>query len=319
MADAYPTLLDLALKHNADQMAGLIEQNLLRYPEAKLIPARTIVGTTYKTFLRSDYAAPGFRNVNQGVQSLKSTYDEKLVQCFFLDGHAQIDEAVAGADDNNIASQMQLEAEGLVKGALRTLGQQVWDGTLSRDAKGFPGARQIVDSSLVVDATGTTASTGSSCYLLIKGVQYGTFVLGNERIFGLPAWGRQRIGDPNDSTKHLMAWITNIAGWVGFQWVNKYCVGRIKNLTNDSGKGLTDALIAQLISVFPDDADLSNATLFMTRRSAYQLQKSRSATSVSNLGNRTSGGVDIQAPWPTDSNGISIEITSGITNTETIA
>lgn len=321
MADVYPTLFDLALKSGADPSVGLIEQNLLAYPEARLLPAKTITGTSYKTLLRNDYPDPGFRRANEGVQSLKSTYDQKLAETFFLDGQMHVDEAVVGADDNNIASQMDLEADGMAKGVLRRLGKQMWYGTTLEDTKGFPGAQAIVDSSLVVDATGTTSSTGSSCYLVLMGPQWVTYVYGNERLFSMPAWTRQRIADPNDSTKHLFAWVTNMSGWAGVQFVNKYSVGRIKNLTADSGKGLTDTLVATLIGQFPDEIVINGntAALFMTRRSARQLQSSRTATAVYNFGTRTSSGNEIQAPWPSDSNGLPIYITSGIRNTEAIA
>jgi hypothetical protein len=65
---------------------------------------------------------------------------------------------------------------------------------------------------------------------------------------------------------------------------------------------------------------MSNCRLFMTRRSARQLQKSRSVTAPSNLRNPTAkSSGDIIAPWPTESNGIPISITSSIRNTEKLA
>jgi hypothetical protein len=315
MADAYLNMLDLSKKTGADAVTGLIETNLSRYPEARLFPARTIAGTSYKTLLRSEYPTPAFRSVNEGVELQKATYDSKLVSCAFLDGQLEIDEAVVTADDGGVASVMELEASGMIRGILRTLGKQVWYGT-SNDAKGFPGAQSVVDSSLVVDATGTTASTGSSVYLVAFGPQSVSMVFGEGRLLSMPEWTRQRV---TRNSKSLFAWVSNISGWAGVQWANPYALGRIKNLTEDANKGLTDSLIQDLLARFPEDADLSNARLFMTRRSARQLQKSRSATSVSNLGPRTAGGIEVAAPWPTESCGIPIELTSSIVNTETIA
>lgn len=321
MADAYPTMLDLAKKTGSDASVGLIEQNLLRYPEARLFPSKTISGTSYKTLLRRDYPDPAFRAVNDGSETVKGTYENKLVECYYLDGHLEVDEALDGADDRTIASQMALEADGMAKGALRKIGRQIWYGIGSPgDAKGFPGAVSIVDSGLVVDATGTTESTCSSVYLVCFGQQQAQLVFGQGNVLSINEWMKQRVTRTiNGTAKHLMAWVSNLSGWVGIQWVNAYCVGRIKKLTEDSGKGLTDALVADLIGKFPDDADLSNSRLFMTRRSARQLQRSRSATSVSNLGSRTATGVEIAAPWPTESNGIPIELTSSISNTELLA
>jgi len=308
-------MYDLAKKAGCDSITGLIEGNVLRYPEARLFPAKNIAGTSYPTITRTDYPAPGFRNVNEGTNTLKSSYERKLVSCAFLDGQLEVDEAVVTADDGGVVGIMESEASGLMRGTLRAIGKQTWYG-VSNDAKGFPGAQAVVDSSLIVDAAGTTASTGSSVYLVNLSPQGVSMVFGEGRLLTMPEWIRQRV---TRDSKQLFAWVSNISGWVGCQWTNTNALGRIKNLTEDSGKGLTDALVQDLLAKFPEDADLSNAKLFMTRRSARQLQKSRSATSVSNLGPRTAGGIEVAAPWPTESCGIPIELTSSIVNTETIA
>lgn len=318
MAYEYPTLLDLAKKTGSDATVGLIEANLGIYPEVSMLPSRTISGTSFKTLLRTSYPTAGFRLVNEGTEPKKGAYENKFVTCNYLDIQLEVDEAVVGADDGAIADMQTLEASGAMKGVLRTLGKQVWYGTTaSGDSKGFPGAVSVVSSDLTVDATGTTASTGSSAWLIVPGVQNGQFIFGEGNTLAMPAWTKQRI---TRSSKELMAWVSNISGWVGFQWVNTYCIGRIKNLTEDSGKGLTDALVADLIAKFPDDVDLAGSKLFVTRRSARQLQKSRSATTAVDTGiKRSATGVELAAPWPAESNGIPIVITSGILNTETIA
>lgn len=315
MADSYPDMLDLAKKTGADSVVGLIEENLERYPEARLFAARTIVGTSFKTLLRVDYPDPSFRAVNDVTSTKKSSFENKLVEAYFLDGQLEVDEALDGADDNNIASEMVIQAEGMVKGAMRKIGKQVWGGT-ALDAKGFPGAVSIVPSGLTVDATGTTATTGSSCYLVIMGPQNAQLIFGKGQVLTIKDWFKQRVDRTVGGTAgHLMAYLNNISGWVGIQWVNPYCVGRIKNLTADSGKGLTDSLISDLIATFPADVDMGSAYLFMTRRSARQLQKSRTATS-----NTTGNAASTPTPeWPTSSNGIPIVQTSSLTDVEAIA
>jgi hypothetical protein len=317
MANEYPTLLDLAIKDGCDRATGLIEANLGVYPEVAMLPARTISGTSFHTLLRTSYPTAAFRNVNEGAETKKGAYERKLVECHYLDLPLEVDEALAQADNGDVKDLMTLEGDGGMKGALRTIGTQVWYGRgTGGDAKGFPGAISVVSSDLVVDATGTTADTASSAWLIVPGMQNGQFIFGGGNVLQMPAWTRQRI---TRDSKHLMAWITNIAGWTGFQWVNQYCIGRIKKLTEDSGKGLTDSLVADLIAKFPSDVDLSGAKLFMTRRSARQLQKSRTPTTASDSGaRRTSSGVEIAAPWPTESNGIPIVITSAISNTEAL-
>ena len=317
MAYEYPTMLDLAKKTGSDSVVGLIEANLGIYPEVAMLPSRTITGTGFKTLLRTSFPTAGFRLVNEGSEPKKGAYENREVSCAYLDIQLEVDEAVVGADDGAIADMQTLEADGAMKGVLRTLGKQVWYGiTSSGDAKGFPGAISVVSSDLTVDAVGTTANTGSSAWLIVPGAQNAQFIFGGGNVLSMPSWSKQRI---TRSSKELFAFVSNISGWAGFQWVNTYCIGRIKNLTEDSGKGLTDALVADLIAKFPSDVDLAGSKLFVTRRSARQLQKSRTPTSANDSGaKRTSTGVEIAAPWPTESNGIPLVITSGILNTEAI-
>jgi hypothetical protein len=318
MAYEYPTMLDLAKKTGSDSIVGLVEANLGIYPEVAMLPSRTISGTSFKTLLRTSYPTAGFRHVNEGTEPKKGAYENKLVECAYIDLQLEVDEALVDADNGDLATMQTLEADGAMKGVLRALGTQVWYGTTnSGDAKGFPGAVSIVNSALEVDATGSTANTGSSAWLVVPGAQNAQFIFGGGNVLSMPSWTKQRI---TRSSKELNAFISNIKGWVGFQWINTYCIGRVKKLTEDSGKGLTDSLVADLIAKFPSDVSLAGAKLFMTRRSARQLQKSRTPTSANDSGaRRTTTGVEIAAPWPTESNGIPIVITSGILNTESVA
>jgi len=93
----------------------------------------------------------------------------------------------------------------------------------------------------------------------------------------------------------------------GLQIGNKYAVGRIKKITTDSGKTLTDALIAQLLEKFP--VGFRPDYLFMNRRSLRQLQSSRTATNPTGA----------PAPFPSESFGIPIVVTDSIVSTETLA
>ena len=119
------------------------------------------------------------------------------------------------------------------------------------------------------------------------------------------------ILDPNDSTKQLMAYVQDLTGRIGMQVLNKFSLCRIKKLTTDSGKGLTDSLIDQAQAKFqgrgPD-------VCFMTKRSAQQLKSSRTATTPTG----------VPAEWATQLQGldgrmIPIYVTDAISNTETLA
>lgn len=306
MANAYLNMLDIAKINGSDAVVGLIEENLDICPEAKLFPARTINGTSFKTLHRTALPSTQFRNANEGVNTTKSSYVNKLVECFYLDGKMEIDVAVAQADDQGEDHAKMIEADGHMQAAMIHLGKQVWYGT-SNDSKGFPGAQAIVDSSYTLDAGGTTAGTGSSVYGVRVGEKHGSMIFGRDTVLSLGDWSKQRI---TRDSKELTAWINSLEGWVGFQWVNKDSVCRLKDATADSGKTVTDALLAQLLSQLKWTPDY----WFMTRRSRYQIQAARAA------GSNTSGNSgQPMGPLPTESNGIPIIVTDALTNTETLS
>jgi len=293
MANAYLNMLDLAKINGSDAVVGLIEENLNLAPETVLFPARTIDGTSFKTLSRVALPATQFRNVNEGVETTKSQYANKLVECFYLDGKMEIDVAAAQADDQGEAHAQMIEADGHAQAAILHLGKQVWYGA-SNDAKGFPGAQSIVDSAYTLDAGGTTADTGSSVYGVKVGPKHGTMIFGRNTVLEIGEWTRQRI---TRNSKELDAYINALQGWVGFQWANKDSVCRLKDATADSTKGVTDAKLAELLSQLKWTPEY----WFMTRRSLFQLQMSRTATS-----NTSGNSGKPVAAVPTESNNIPI-------------
>lgn len=305
MANAYPTMLDIAKINGSDAVVGLIEENLNLAPEVSIFPARTINGTSFKTLHRTALPSTQFRNANEGVETTKSSYINKLVECFFLDGKMEIDVAVAQADEQGVAHAQMIEADGHAQAAIQHIGKQVWYG-ISNDAKGFPGAQSLVDSAYVLDAGGTSAGTGSSVYGVRVGEKHGTMVFGRDSVLTLGDWRQQRI---TRSSKEMDAWVNAIQGWVGFQWVNKDSICRLKDATADSTKTVTDAKLAQLLSQLKWVPDY----WFMTRRSRYQIQLDRAA------GSNTSGNSgQPMGPLPIESNGIPIIVTDSLLNTETL-
>jgi hypothetical protein len=113
----------------------------------------------------------------------------------------------------------------------------------------------------------------------------------------------------------MTAWKNSLEGWVGAAFYSKYAVGQVKNLTADSGKGLTDILLSRLIQAFP--IGVKPTHFFMNRRSRQQLQASRTVT----LFGQGTGRPDQPtiAPIPTEYDGIPIICTDSITSTEAIA
>lgn len=314
MAYAYLTLLDLAKINGSDMTVGLIEENLNSAPELGILPARKIKGTSFKTLVRTAYPSTGFRKVNEGVEPKKSTYVNKEFGLFYYDGQMEMDHAVARADEQGIDHALAMEADGHGRAFLLTGGTQVWYGNTGGDANGFPGASQLVDSSLVVDATGTTANTGSSVYALVVMDKFMELILGNDSVMEVGEWRKQTI---TRSSKEMTAWKNSLEGYIGAAFYSKYAIGRIKNLTADSGKGLTDSLLADLLNSFP--VGVKPTHLFMSRRSRKQLQKSRTVTLNGNGQGSPNGGQGLIAPVPTEYDGVPIVATDSIVDTEAIA
>lgn len=314
MAYAYLTMLDLAKMNGSDQTVGMIEENLNAAPELSVLPARQIKGTSFKTLVRTGYPTTAFRQVNQGVEPTKSTYVNKMFETYYYDGQMEVDNAIAGADELGPDHALAVEAMGHGRAFLLKAGSQVWYGVgTGGDANGFPGAQALVDSSLVVDAAGTTASTGASVYAICAAPGFFELILGNNTVLTAGQWRKQSI---TRSSKEMTAWKNSLEGWIGSAFYSKYAVGNIKNLTADSGKGLTDSLLADLIASFP--VGVRPTHLFMSRRSRKQLQKSRTVTLFGNGSGNVGAKSGIIAPTPTEYEDIPIIVTDSLLETETI-
>jgi hypothetical protein len=304
------TMLDLAKRHGSDPVVGLIEENVDAAPEYARVPVRPINGTTFKRTTRKSLPASQFRHVNEGTTPVKSEYSQELAECFFIDDQIEVDTATLEAEeDGNVGSILADEASGVMLSALQLIGAQFYYGT-DNDAKGFQGLTSFVHEDMLVGAGGTTSSTGSSVFAVKFGVKAVHFVAGKKSSFKLDKWRKQQISDPSDATKKLTALVNNLQGWIGLDVGHIKSVGQIYNLTEDTGKGFTDALVSKQLAKFP--VGWRPDVLFATKRSVSQLQQSRSAIAQVSY---SQGAI---APWPTESNGIPIVETDSISDTEEI-
>lgn len=300
-----PTLLDIAILNHSDKEVGLIEEVIPFVPEVQLVPARTIAGLNFKTNVRTALPTVGFRDGNEGSAISASVFENRLVECFIMNPIWRCDVAVADAYEDGPEAYIALEAVGISKAAFITLGKQFYYGRgTGGDGKGHPGLIDSVDSSMVVDAAGTTASTGSSVWAVTYGPQAVQWVFGNNGQLVVSEPTKQLAYDANDNPYN--AYVQDLMARPGLQVNNKYAVGRIKKLTEDSGKTLTDDMISDLLSRFPTGHKPD--ALFMSRRSQKQLQQSRTATNATGT----------PAPFPTEAFGIPIVTTDSILDTEAL-
>jgi hypothetical protein len=318
-----PNLLDIAKINGADEgLQALVDEAARVTPELtgitfagaqrRQIPlvgdARTIKGTQYTTLIRTGLPTFQFRDANQGVAASASTFENRLVSTFIADMLWKADKAVADACEDGAAAYIASEAGAIVAAAMMGLCKQFYYGRGAlADAKGHPGVIDFVDASLVVDATGTTDNVASSVYGVKWGPDNVRWVFGNGAPFQVPDPRIELVTDPADATKQFTAYVQNWVLWAGVQCKSKFSVGRIKKLTTDVGKGLTDALLAKLVALYP--VGTVPDCFFATRRSIEQLRASRTATNATGA----------PAPTPTEYEGIPIVATDSLLNTETLA
>lgn len=312
-----PNLLDVAKRNAADSTVGLIDEASRQVPEVSgqvmsrgrviTVPnvgaARTIAGTQYKTLVRTSLPTVGFRHANEGAPAGKSTFENRLVECFIFNPRWECDKAVATANEDGAEAYIAEEALAIVQAGMMTLGRQFYYGRAA-DGKGHPGLVDSVHSDMVIDATGTTANTGSSVWAVSFGPRKVQWVMGKEGSLEMSDVREESLADNNGN--RYTAFVQEMLAHIGVQVMNKWSVGRIKNITAQSGKTLNDAMLGSLVSLFP--VGYMPDALFMTRRSLEQLRASRTATNATGQ----------EAPTPTEYEGVPIIPTDSLLNTEAI-
>jgi hypothetical protein len=250
----------------------------------------------------------GFRAENTGIDF--STDSDRIVniELKILDWSHAVDKAVADAWRQG-GKDAYMDRKGFrnLRAALSTYEKQVIYGTVAGAAAGFDGMADVLDGlsdAMVVSAGGTTVGTGSSVFAVRLGIDDVTGVYKGDSIANL---GEMKEINMVDGTgKNFPAYHRGACSWLGLQVGSAFSFGRLANLTEDSGKTLTDDLIAELLSLFPTDRQPN--VLLMNRRSLFQLRASRTATNATGA----------PAPIPAESFGVEIVPTDSILSTETL-
>ena len=317
------TLLDVQRLRNSDVEVGIIQENTAGAPELTTLPVRSIAGTSYRTTVVSGQSGGGFRPANQGVSLGKPTYEQRLVECFLYEHPIELDVATQMASMGD--SVADLETLEMQQGALTLMqkaGRQIFYGT-AQDANGFSGLKQFTpkiaaagSSAFFVDATGSTSATASSIYAVRAGIKDVHVVLGGGSGLNFGEFMDQQLTDGQN--RKYMGRVAGLTAWIGLQIGSVNSVGRIGNLTAQSGKGATDALLAQLFQFFPTGAKPTH--IFMSRRSAFQLAQSRPKTVyfTPGVGNAPGGTVATSDYTVADFLGCPIIVTDQILETDAI-
>lgn len=300
------TLLDVAKLNDNDKIVGLIEENLTYVPELSVFPVRQIDGTSYTTVTRTGFPSASFRSANQGVTPSKSSFAQKLIECYIMSSRVEVDKAVLQAQKSDAASLEMLEADGVMKQVMIEISQQIWYG-VSTDAKGFPGIKAATPTSAATALTsgGSTALSQSSVYGVKFGAKDVTLITGNGQTFSLSEFRDETIYDADDAP--LPGRVADLCGWVGLQIGNVNCVSRLYNVGKDdeTGDTLTDQKLQSLLDLLP--VGYKPDAWFMARRSNGQLQRSRTVVINSGPGSAKAGGsIEAIAQRPSSAHGIPI-------------
>lgn len=313
MADDFLTLTDLA-KINSRDIADIEVSDLFDdSPVIKRLAADIASnGVTHKYVKETQAPVVGFRDINDGRENDTSEDTEVSITLKLLDASFRCDVALAGSYRLGAQAYLAREAKRHMKAAFFAAEKVLFYGTGTGGLTGgFTGLAQastldaLADTGTVVNATGSTATTGSSVYLIRSGGDLSdcTLITGNDGNIEMMETVVQSFPG---STGHFAAYYTPIMAYLGLQLGSAYSVVRICNLTEDSGKGLTDALIGSALSLFP--ASRQPTFMAMSRRSHKQLRASRTATNPTGA----------PAPFPSEAYGVPIVVTDALINTEAI-
>jgi hypothetical protein len=302
ISDFVADALDVARTATSDLL--LAAPTVARMP--RIAPADG--GTVHKYNKYTGKPTVGFRSENDGRENDHSEDTVVSVNLKICDFSFAVDMAVAdGWRDGGAQAFIAREGRRHLEAMLFKLEQQLFYGTgTGGDAAGFSGFLNstyldALADGMVVDAGGTTAATASSVYGIRLSTDDVAMVTKDTIDFGETTI--QRVAG---STGFYPAYWTPASVWVGLQMGGAYSVGRIANLTADSGKGLTDDLISEMLNEFP--ANMGPSILVMNRRSLRQLQQSRTATNSTGA----------PAPFPTEAFGVPIIVTDALLSTEAL-
>lgn len=308
MADSFLTISDFV----ADKMdvAQTTTSNILNdapFVSQLLRLSPSGGGTVHKYTVYTTEPTVGFRSENAGRNMSESADTVTTLTLKILDFTWMVDQATAAGWARGKEDLIAREGLRHLNSAMFKWEKQIINGTVGTgDSSGHTGFRNssyldATTDGMVTNAGGTTVNTGSSVYLVRLGENDVAGVTSDDFTIGDTISQMFTVADAS-----YPVYATPACLWTGLQMGGAYSVGRIANLTADSGKGLTDALIATNLMNFP--AGRGPNVILMNRRSLKQLQAARTATNSTGA----------PAPFPTESFGIPIIVTDAISSTEAL-
>jgi hypothetical protein len=342
-----PNALQIAQGRQVPLTAGLIMALIAETPLLATLDTRTARGTRFMSLaLTAHAAANAFVNYGEGFTTTEATLALREFDCSLVGGQIKAERISAqkwDAEHGQVGyTWFDLQTMSKMRSQGIAIEKQIIQGT-AFDAKGFPGFKELTPyvtanvlaatasaaassfAKSVINAGGTTATTAASVYAFIEGELDVQLVLGNDmtgagELFQLSEMvTSNEAPDANESTKKSLHDLQQFSGHIGLSVAGfnqtpnsvvptQFSLRRIANLTGDSGKGLTDALMSKLTRSFGPG---KRPTKFaMGSRSGEQLAASRQATAVNFVmgqsGDANQATFNTYPPPPENWNGIPI-------------
>lgn len=315
-----PTALQIAQGRQIPLSAGILMALYAEAPLLGALDTRTSRTTKFQTLaMLALPSAQPFVNYNEGFTPVEGSLVLRDFDCSFIGGQIKANRTAARKWDAehgatgytwfDLQTMMVMKAQGI------HLSKQIIQGT-TNDAKGFPGMKQLTPylsanviaataspatylfARTVINAGGTTDNTASSAYAFIEGEMDVQLVIGDDVGGDAEMFRLSELVTSNEApnsaepTKKSLHDLQEFSGHIGLsvsgmnQTPNsvvpaQYSLRRIANLTGDSGKGLTDALMQKLKRSFGPNKLPSKFA--MATRSGEQLAASRQAAAVMNF------------------------------------
>ena len=317
------TLLDLITLQKNDPLTGLVEDVTTYAPEVSTIPVVVRPGITYYIAKRTALPSSGFRQINAGIASSKSSFKKEVKEMFPIDCQVTVDELVVKGDDRSTGDVLSHESQGALQSTLITVGSQTYYGAANDGSNGFVGLRAQMYGTSSVGGT-TNSTTAYALWLNPHGVSYD---IGKDGTIAMPPFARQQVSAPT-GTGTIFAWVSNISFYIGLSVKSNYSVWGVTGITTHStgsayvfpngantvyDQAMTDRAAAQLVSQVPL-VRRNGLTWFMNRQAHFLLQQSRTAINF-----QAAAAENASPAWssrPTFCEGFPVIVTDSITNTE---
>lgn len=313
------TLRELVTGKGWDATQGIVEEVSKLVPEINFFDAKLIQGTTFQGLKQTSLPTTGFRGIGKGIDASDEGYTLTTFTCALLSGFVQRDIAAFSADLRGSDAAKAAAAVATIRSAMKTLAAAIWygDGSGASGANLFPGVAASVKAALTIKAGGSTASVQTSAYLVGNDAETecGLYFGEDSELLGKTEleWYKSVVTGSN--SKPYTALCTNLDSWAGFGIRNSNAVARIANLSTTDSKTLTDALLADAVSLYQEKNDgVSPKAIFAPYEQVRALRISRSAKVYDLPGH---GGENV-AGAVVDFDGIPIIATNNISLTEAV-